>query len=129
MLGMPRAVAWLIAIIALVLAWIMALTPFTHPLQSFASDREGGLERRYAECPSPFSFMVQERRPPDPDHNDECRLASRTLLFETGFVLLSAGIIVWAPLTRRRPIRIRPLSERLGRHRHHPEGDEMAEPD
>ena len=112
---MPRPIAWLIAITATTLVIVLAFTSFTHPLDRYRSDGEGGLVRQTAECPAPFANMFLGSVPDNANDEMTCHLASRTLLFEAGFVALAGTLLTWAPLTRRRPESIEPISNMIER--------------
>ena len=114
---MPRPIAWLIAITASILVFVLAFTSFTQPLDRYRSDGEGGLVRQTAECPAPFANVFMGSVPENANDELTCHLASRTLLFEAAFVILAGALLTWAPITRPRPERIEPISTKIQRHR------------
>ena len=110
---MPRPVAWVIALIATILVVTLAFTSFVHPLDRYRSDGAGGLVRQSAECPAPFATILLGSAPANPNDEVTCHLASRTLLFEAGFVAVVGLLATWVPLTRRRPDSIEPISHKI----------------
>lgn len=110
---MSRLAAWVIVVAATVLVYSLAFTPFSDETDSWKSTDSGGLVRITIECPAPFRVLVMGDEPADPDEAGACDRSSRTLALEAGVVALAAGLLVWRPVTRRRPVHIEPLSKQI----------------
>lgn len=111
---MSRTLAWIIAAVAIGLIYSLAFT--TYDLEvGVESTESGGFTREYVECPPPYRVLVFDARPEGDGEADEnrCLLSSRSLAIEAGVVALAGGLLAWKPLTRARPKRIQPISEKL----------------
>lgn len=110
---MPRTAAWIILVAASVLAYSLAFTSYGHVTGRYQSTEDGGLVRVKIECPSPVSVLFFDAEPESERDHGSCELSSRGHLIEAVLALGVGILIAWKPVTRPRPERIRPLSEKL----------------
>lgn len=110
---MSRVTAWVIVVAAGLLVYSLAFTSFSGETDSWRSTDSGGLVRITIDCPSPFQVLVLGDEPADPEQAGQCDNSSRTLALEAGVVALAAGLLVWRPVTRKRPVHIEPLSKQI----------------
>lgn len=110
---MSRLAGWVIVVGAAILVYSLVFTPFSAETESWESTDSGGLTPITVDCPAPVRVLLLGAEPEDPQHAGECDRPSRTLALEAGVVALAAGLIVWKPVTRRRPERIEPLSKHI----------------
>lgn len=111
---MSRLAGWVIVVGAAVLVYSLAFTTFSAETDSWKSTDSGGLVPITIDCPAPIGVLLFGAEPEDPDDAGHCDRPSRTLALEAGVVALAAGLIVWKPVTSRRPKRIEPLSKQIG---------------
>lgn len=110
---MSRLAGWVIVVGAAALVYSLAFTTFSAETDSWESTDSGGLVPITVECPAPFRVLLLGAEPEDPDEIGKCDRPSRTLALEAGVIALAAGLIVWRPVTRRRPQHIEPLSKQI----------------
>lgn len=113
---MTRWTAWVILLAAAGLIYSLAFTSYDQFSGSWQSTESGGLVKVTVECPAPFRVLVFDAGPDrvgDLDQPDFCVPSSRTLAFEAGVVALAAGLLLWKPVTRRRPESISPISDKI----------------
>jgi hypothetical protein len=110
---MSRLTGWVIVVGAAVLIYSLAFTPFSQETDAWESTDSGGLVRITIACPAPVRVLLFGAEPEDPDDAGACDRSSRTLALEAGVVALAASLIVWKPVTRRRPMHIEPLSRQI----------------
>jgi hypothetical protein len=117
-----RLTAWAVLLAAASLIYSLAFTTFEQFAGRWESTETGGLSEVTVQCPAPLAVLLLDAEPPEERDRGACDLPSRTLALEAMVVALGTGLVVWRPLTRRRPEQIEPLSRKLGRPNASPRG-------
>ncbi len=110
---MPRTIAWILLISATVFAYTLAFTPFEHATNRYRSTEGGGLARVSIECPSPVSVLFFDETTESARDQGSCVLPARGHLLGAVLVFGVGLLLAYKPVTRARPSRIGPLSEKL----------------
>lgn len=110
---MSRLSAWVILLAAAGLIYSLTFTSYDHQTGAWTTTESGGLTRITVECPPPYRVLIFGAEPQGGSNEGQCVPSSRTLAVEAGVVALAAGLLVWKPVTRRKPDRIEPLSKQL----------------
>lgn len=98
---------------AAIFAYSLAFTPYDHLTGRYRSTDSGGLIRVEIECPPPVSVLFFDAQPESERDRGSCERSSRGHLIEAVLVIGVGLLLAWKPVTRKRPERIRPLSEKL----------------
>ncbi|MFZ0013366.1 MAG: hypothetical protein WAL25_04550 [Acidimicrobiia bacterium] len=112
---MSRLTAWVILVAAAALIYSLAFSSYEHLTSTWTSTDSGGLTRVTVDCPSPIQVLLFGAEPEGSEDPGICVPSSRTLALEAAAVTVAGALLVWRPVTRRRPERLDPLSTRINR--------------